>query len=123
MSDTGHAGRRDTRINFEQLRDVPLEDGGQIDETLDANWAQFARRWSEVYTKGSREFYRGEQVGSEVTHKIKVRWDEALWNRLSAYGATKFRVRIGARKLNLSGPPTNDDEQDEFISFPCVEVR
>ena len=123
-SGTEHAARRDTRIAFEQLRpDAVIGGSGQIDETKDTSWAQFATRTAEVYTKGSREFFRGEQVGSEVTHKVKVPWDRQLWARLVAPNATKMRIKLAGRKLNLSGPPINEDEQDAYISFPCVEVR
>lgn len=122
---TEHAARRDTRITFEQLKDVSIDDAGHVDETQDRNWSSFASRWAEVYTRGSKEFFRAEQVVSDITHFIKVRWDKMLWRRLSARGATKLRVKIGngIRRLNLSGPPVNEDEQDNYISFPCVEVR
>jgi SPP1 family predicted phage head-tail adaptor len=123
-SSTEHAARRDTRISIEQLKAATeVSESGHVDETIDTNWGQIATRWAEVYTKGSREFFRGEQIASDVTHKVKIRWDKQLWARLVEPAATKMRVRISGRKLNLSGPPINDDEQNEYISFPCMEVR
>lgn len=121
---TEHAARRDTRISIEQIKaNATVSESGHVDETIDTNWGPIGSRWAEVYTKGSREFFRGEQIASDVTHKVKIRWDKQLWARLVEPAATKMRVRIAGRKLNLSGPPVNEDEQDEYISFPCVEVR
>jgi SPP1 family predicted phage head-tail adaptor len=121
-----HAGARGRRITFEQLRnDATLTDSGHLDETSAENWAPLANRWAEVWTRNSREFYRGEQVASHVTHKVKVRFDKQLWRLIGVQNASKFRIKLQAngvsRILNLEGPPMNENEVDEYISFPCVE--
>lgn len=124
MSDTEHAGRRDTRLTLEVLRSAsPIDDGGHVDSANDANWVPTITRWGEVHTRQSREFYRGKQVNAELTHLIKVVFDKELANKLLVTHASQRRIRIGNRKLNISGPPYNVDEQDTYIEFQCVEAR
>jgi SPP1 family predicted phage head-tail adaptor len=128
VSDTEHAGRRNTRLTLEALRSAStVDEGGHVVESDDDNWTPILSRWGEVHTSQSREFYRGKQVTSELTHMLKVVFDKELASKLLATNASKRRIRIGtgpsARKLNIAGPPYNVDEQDEFIMFPCVESR
>lgn len=125
---TEHAGGRNRRVTFEQLRsDAAVDEAGHVDEATETNWSPFASRWAEVHTKGSREFFRREQVASEVTHRIKILWDEELWRLLNEPNASKFRIKLESgilpRTLNISGPPVNEDEGDMYVSFPCVEVK
>lgn len=123
---TEHAGARNVKATFEQLRNVVLDDGGQVDETDDRNWTAFTTRSVEVMTKTSREFLvpRGEQVSTDATNYVKVLWERSLWAKLKTRGASKFRLRIDdGRKLNISGPPINENEQNAYIGFPCIEVR
>lgn len=122
MSDTEHAGRRDTRITIERLRGLTPADDGHIDETNADNWIVLTQWWAEVWTKGSREFYRADQVSALVTHKFKMKFDDALAVELMKPGAAKMRVRIGTRTINIDGPIADENEQHNYFVFGGVEV-
>lgn len=48
---------------------------GQIDLDDDGNWSEYIQRPCKVQVQGGREFYRGGQIQSEVTHIFGVRHD------------------------------------------------
>lgn len=107
-----------TPVVVERLKDAAVVDGsGNVNETLDSNWTQAGREWVEIKTRGSKEFFRGQQVAENITHQITMRWSK----RAGDY-TTKMRLRLDGRKLNISEPPRNVDENDEWLVMACTEV-
>lgn len=108
------------RVTIERLKDSAVVDGsGNVNEKLDSNWTPFASSLRvEIITKGSREFFRGQQVGEDITHQITMRYSPK-----TKQITTKMRVRFEGRKLAISQPPVNIDEDKRgFIRMACKEV-
>lgn len=107
------------RVTVERLRPSLTPDAaGHIDETNDANWQQIGKVWAKFTTRGSREFFRGEQVAAEITHQVTIRW-----SRTAREWTTKMRLRMDGRVFNIAGPLRNVDEADKWLVFPVVEVK
>ena len=94
-----------------------VDANGNIDETNDANWVKFGSEWVGFVTKGSREFFRGRQVNEDVTHQVTLRWSQK-----SAQYTTGMRLKMDGRKFNISAPPINIDEKNEWIQLETKEV-
>lgn len=43
-------------------------------ESTDEDWTDFSKTRAGVYPLSGREFFSGEQVNSEVTHKVNMRY-------------------------------------------------
>ncbi len=117
MSIPQPAGLRDSLVSVQRLRSVP-DAGGHIDESSDSNWEVFTRQWMSVLPRGSREFFRGEQVAADITHQF-----ECLLNSESSQISPKNRIVWKGRRFNVSEPPRNVDERDHSLRFACVEVK
>lgn len=114
----GSMPKLDNRVTVEKLKTTATIDGsGNVNEKLDSNWTTAGNEWVEIVTRGSREFFRGQQVGEDITHQVTMRWSK----RASEY-TTKMRLRLNGRKLFISSPPVNIDEQDEWIRMACTET-
>ncbi len=111
---------RNDLVTVQRLKTGALADaGGHVDESLDSNWENFTKQWASVNPANSREFFRGAQVAADVTHQV-----EMLFNSESSRITPKMRIVYkGGRKLNISGPPRNIDENDHSLVFACTEVR
>lgn len=105
-------------VDVEKINPSATADGGgHVDETNDANWVVCGQEWAELLTKGSREFFRGRQVNEDVTHQVTIRWSK----KASGY-TTGMRLRMDSRKFNISAPPINVDEKNEWIVMETKEV-
>lgn len=92
---------------------------GHIDETDESNWRPLGdKRWIRPVPRGSREFFRGEQVAAEITHMIEMRCDS-----ISETYTTWMKIKWRGRTLNLAGPGVNVDEEDRLLRFPAIEVK
>jgi len=101
-----------------ELSAVP-DAAGHIDETDDTNWAEVGARYCEIIPKGSREFFRGQQVAEQITHQITFRFDA---QSKDFHAAMRFERHDG-RRFNFAGPGVNTGEADEWLVFPAIEVR
>lgn len=117
------AGERTSRVLVERLKRSAVPDGGgHIDETDDTNWETASDvgtnglLWASVVPRGSREFFRGEQVAADITHQVQV-----LYPAAKTIGP-KYRLRLNGRKLNIAEPPRNIDEENHTLVFACVEA-
>ncbi len=113
------AGLRNKYVSVQRIKtsSVP-DDSGHIVEANDANWETFTHQWVSVVPRGSREFFRGEQVAADITHQV-----EGLLNDESKLMTTGQRIIMDGRRLNIAEPPRNVDEQDHSLRFACVEVK
>lgn len=107
------------RVTVERLRPSLTPDAaGHIDETNDANWSPVQKVWAQFITRGSREFFRGDQMASEITHQITIRYSKA-----AKEFTTKMRLRMSdGRKFNIAGPLQNRNEENRWFVFPAIEV-
>lgn len=108
----------DRLVTVEKVNPSATEDGsGNVDETVDTNWIQCGKEWAKCVTRGSREFVSGPQLKETVSHQWTIRWSQAA----SDY-TTGMRLRMDGRKFNISSPPLNIDEKDDWIRIDTEEV-
>jgi SPP1 family predicted phage head-tail adaptor len=112
------AGVRNDLVTVQRLKIQPPDAGGHIDESNPANWETFTKQWCSVNPRGSREFFRREQVAADITHQV-----EMLFNSESNRITTKMRIMFKGRRLNIAEPPRNIDENNHSLVFACVEVK
>ena len=109
----------DKRITVRRLKSsAVLDASGHLDETREGNWVEVGKRWAQFITRGSREFFRGEEVAADITHQITIRYDKT-----AAAWTTKMHVKYDGRTFNIAGPLRDIDEQNEWLVFPAVEIK
>lgn len=66
------AGKMNKRISIEQLTaGSPAQDTfGEPDQT----WSEFAEVWAAIEPIQGREFWAQQQVQSEITHRVRIRY-------------------------------------------------
>jgi SPP1 family predicted phage head-tail adaptor len=113
------AGVRNDLVSVKRLKSSAVPDAsGHVDESDPANWETFTKQWCSVNPRGSREFFRGQQVAADITHQV-----EMLFNSDSNKITTKMRIMFKGRRLNVAEPPRNIDENDHSLVFACTEVK
>lgn len=113
------AGLLDKRVTVRRLNPTATVDAaGHIDETAEASWSVLGKRWVQLIPRGSREFFRGQQVAAEITHAVRMRYDSG-----SKDYTTAMQLVLGTRKLNLAGPGVNTEEANVELVFPAIEVK
>lgn len=89
-----------------------------IDETNEANWVTVGPRWVIVTPRGSREFFRGQQVAAEVTHQVDMRNDE-----ISRTYTTGMRIFWNGQRLNIAGPLYDVGARKVRLRCEAIEVK
>ncbi len=112
------AGVRNVLVTVQRLKLQQPDASGHVDESNPANWEPFTKQWCAVTPRGSREFFRREQVAADITHQV-----EMLLNSESAAITPKMRLVFKGRILNVAEPPRNIDENDHSLVFACTEVK
>ncbi len=113
------ADRRNQLIAVQRLKSSVIPDtSGHVDESNPANWETFTKQWANVMPRGSREFFRKEEVSAEVTHQV-----EMLFNSESKQISQKMRIMLRGRTLNVAEPPRNTDENNHSLIFACIEIK
>lgn len=89
------------------------------DGSLDEEWDPAGSCWGQVTPLAGREYWAAQQVASEVTHRVRVRWDPELTSkhRFLKAGPNGFRV------FNISAPPRDLGERHRTFEALCVEVK
>lgn len=118
------ASRRNMRVVAMRLKTSAIPDSsGHIDESNPANWepatnvGTAGRLWIGLAPRGSREFFRQEQVSADITHAANAAYQDAK------NVTKKMRFLFKGRTLNISEPPRNVDENNHSLVFACVEVK
>lgn len=122
MSSPAPAGRRNTLLTVQRIRrGAVIGDGGQVDESNEANWETASdvgangQLWGLVIPRGSREFPRGEQIAAEVDYLVEVLYEAG--KRIT----TKMRLVFGGRVLNIAGNPMDVEMRHHSLQLPCTE--
>ncbi len=118
------ACKRNTRVLVQRLRQGAVVDlSGHVDESDDSNWepatniGTAGKIWAAISTPGSREFQRREQIAADVTHIANCAYLDA------ANITQKMRLIFRGRKVNVSAPPENVDENNHSLVFACIEIK
>lgn len=91
------------------------DDGGHVDLTDNANWVPLGDVKVWFLSQDSREFYREQQVQSNITHVAQCRYSA----RTSAIKPV-HRLRNGSRVLQVFGA-YNVGEANKWIRLRLVE--
>lgn len=112
-------GLLNRRVTVQRINPTATIDAaGHIEESAEASWIQVGKHWCQFIPRGSREFFRGEQVAAEITHAVRMRYDSDSKNY-----TTGMRLVLGTRKFNLAGPGVNTEEANVELVFPAIEVK
>ena len=79
----GAAVRYDQRVTIQRLAGTP-DAAGHIDPNTDANWSTYATAFASVKSRGGREFWRVQQVQSDVDFVFRCPWSPTLENATPA---------------------------------------
>lgn len=113
------AHRRNKYVQVERVKDSAAPDAsGHINLADNGNWQPHSNQWCGVVPRGSREFFRREQVASDITHAV-----EMLYSPETAQINDEFRILMDGRILAIAEPPRNVDEQNHTLVFACIEKR
>lgn len=102
------AGRLRHRVEVQAPVDVRDDVGG-----VTKDFETIATRWAQVSPLSAREMWASEQVDSDVTHKVRMRWTDDL--------TTDYRLIYDDRILNIMHPPIVKDERRVEIEVLCKE--
>jgi SPP1 family predicted phage head-tail adaptor len=83
---------------------------GEVENT----WNDIQTVWATVKTLQGRELFQANQVHSEITSKITIRYLTGI--------TANMRLRYGNRILQIIGPPINIDEKNRYLELSCKEV-
>ena len=76
-------------------------------------WTDEEKIWVGILPQSGREFYRAQQVNTQITHLVSARYRTGL-------DATKRLVLEGSRVLDIAGV-VNVDERGRELILTCVE--
>ena len=93
----------------------------QLDPDDDDNWVGIAR-WAQIMTRGGREFFRGQQVQANVSHRLTLPTapGDPLLTQIDGGLSSAMRVRLGSRVLDVTAAFDVDERHTE-IELQCVE--
>jgi SPP1 family predicted phage head-tail adaptor len=101
------AGRLRHRITLQEER--PTRDSYKA-EVL--GWVDVATVWAAVEPLRGREYFSAQQVNSEVSHRVTIRYRSGV--------TSAMRVLFGSRVLQIDGV-INVNEQNRELQLMCIE--
>lgn len=78
-------------------------------------WSIFAQRRASITPLRGREFWTAQELESEVTHRINIRWDEKV-GQIN----TKDRIMDGTRVFDLKAI-INPKERNRELEIMAIE--
>jgi SPP1 family predicted phage head-tail adaptor len=102
-------GKRNKRITFLQN---PEGQGSYGNE--EGDWPEFATVWASIDPIRGREFFAAQQVNSEITHKINIRYRTGI--------KSDMKIKYGIRNFDIISPPIDLEERHRELEFMCREV-
>lgn len=106
------AGKLTKPVIVERLPEpIDLDSAGQEKQ----DWETFAHKRAEIYPLRGREYFSAQEVDSEVTHRIVMRWDSGF-KIMNA----KYRVRYGDRTFDVQSM-MNINEANREIQMMAIE--
>lgn len=106
MSNT--AGELNKRITFQENHPIKISTGYKD------NWVDVKTVWGSIKPLSSREFFMAQQATSEITTKIKVRYNKLLDN-------DKLRAVWNGKVFNLEAPINPNYSDIELIFMAKVK--
>ena len=97
------------RITFEKEDKTPDGYKGSV-----VTWQPVCVVWASVKPLSGREYFYGQQISAEITHRIKIRYNDKVDSDL--------RINFEGRYLEISSI-LNIDERDEIQEILCKESK
>jgi len=88
---------------------VPVDATGQSQPS----WSTLTTVWASIEPAGGKEFYAGQQVNAEVSHKVTIRYYADL--------TTAHRLLFGSRIFDINYI-RNVDERKVYQELLCKEA-
>lgn len=80
----------------------------------ESNWLTIATVWANIRPLRGRELYQANQVHSETTSKVTIRYRSGI--------LPKMRINYSGRILEIIAPPINISEENRFLEILCKEL-
>lgn len=77
-------------------------------------WNDAATVFASIWPISASERIQSEKVAGEITHRIRIRHRRNI--------RTSWRIKFGERYFNISGPPINPNERNEYLELLCKEA-
>lgn len=105
-------GKMRHRITFQSFTGTTDSFGDPLSAD-DSNWKNEATLWAAIDPISGKEFYAAQQSQSEVSHKVRCRYQSGL--------TTAMRIKFGARKFKIISI-INWEERNESLLIMCREL-
>lgn len=108
------AGKLRFRVAVEQnLGSTPDAAGHAAD-----NWQNVALLWASIEPLSGREYWNNKQVGADMTHVVRMRWQPMM-----ADWKSSLRINFDGRLLYFGEPPRKAMEgRDVMLEVLCKET-
>lgn len=108
------AGKRDIRVVIQQLD--PSVDFQDLDRDDDGSWIDVGERWAQFMSKGSREFYRAQQVQADLSELVRMHSD-SVTRAITA--DMRLKVKSTGEKFQVISKPQDIDRQRKVVEVQC----
>lgn len=81
------------------------------------SWSEVSKVFAEIAPLEGREFYQAQQVNSEITTRITIRW--VPLNISSRH----HRIVFGAHTYEIISPPINTEMANRELVMMCKEIE
>lgn len=88
------------------------DDAGQVN--TNDQWQLVTTRWGSIVPLSSREYVWANQLYSDVTHKIQLRYYPDI--------KSSWRIVCGEDVYHLAGDPIDEDRMKAHITLICKQV-
>lgn len=113
------AGTRNKLVSVYQIsRNAVVDEAGHVDESNPDNWELLGKHWCGLMPRGSREFFRREQVAADITHQVEMPYSSQA-NAIT----TKMKFCFDGRTLAIAEAPRNEYENNHSLVFACKEIK
>lgn len=102
------AGKLRHRVTIQRFTDDVNDAGESFQE-----WVDWKTRWANVEPQNSREYFQGDQVQSQTTHRVTIRQLDMVH--------PKYRLVFKGRYLNVESVIVPDERSKTETVLLCRE--
>ncbi|WP_110693293.1 phage head closure protein [Salinicola halophyticus] len=107
------AGKLKQRVTLMRPVEGPKDKYGQATTEFE----KIATVWASVEPLRGREFFAAQQVNSEITTRIRIRYRREF----AAVAVNEWRIDYGGRVYEIDGPPIDTNMNHTQLEFMCHE--
>ncbi|NSW92316.1 MAG: phage head closure protein [Firmicutes bacterium] len=104
------AGLLRRKVAIQKLVEVKDPLSGELKK----DWADFATVWGSIEDLAGREFFDAQQVNSEITTRVKIRYRKDI--------KATMRIICDDRVLEIAAPPIDPDGRKRELYLLCKGV-